>query len=572
MRKIAFFCFLLWWMGGNRVSAQVVSDEQYVYTIHLGTFPEVLPQDFASLRTLGFVYSQPIGRMVDVFMGGWNDEAAARKLIPTLQNMGFNASVRKLPVTQGKPVRVIQLEARRSTAPIAWEKYFVAESLHVLIANDIVKILSGPYESEAALNADLQRFRASGFPKAFPKTVNSAMLHEVTGFETGGVKRPAFRIDLAHPKRIASEAEPVTYDQPESVRLASKGGAHAVTPQEQGNAIIPQPEVRSNVRRSSARHLQEILKTLGYLSSGIDGYYGNMTAAAFAKAWAEHRQVNKYKVLANSPLFSQKTQSVILPLQRAIDELMSEPEAALSVLATATRPEAKAWRAYYLFMRQGPSPQVDQLMNEAIRAAFVDADPKRFPMFDFRARYTYPDLEQLLRHLFYVQVAAPKDPLGLPCWLFQRHGKLMNQILSEPVAQRNKWILSPCSDTYDWEYIRVLRVVMEDMSAGQEPSWQEVQGAESRWLQLMWLPQLIDVEEAQKAVAWAERLQQSVSGWKLRDPLLAHIGVAWQLAWFQSFILLEDYFMDQGFKPTEARALAAATLQALAQPWMKRFI
>ncbi len=561
--------------------AQTVADAQYVHTIHLGTFPEVMPRDFDQVRTMGFVYSQPVGRMVDVFLGGWDNEEAPRALLPTLRNMGYSASVRKLPVEQGQPVRVIQLGAERVTGPIAWEKYFAADQLNVLIANDVVKILAGPYDDETRLRADLAAFRKKGFPQAFAKTVNSALLHAVTSFETGGVKRPAFDIQL--PKsgersgKPTGEPEPMTYDAPvtydlpaASVEGTAKSGGP--TRYEAGAGLrVPVPEVRSNVKRSSARHLQETLKELGYLAAGIDGYYGRMTASAFEKAWAEHRQVQKYKVLSRTALFAER-QADELPLQRAIDLLGTDPAAAVPLLQRSTRPEAKAWLAYRLFVTQGPSPEVDRLMNEAIRAAFVGVDPSRFPSFDYRARYSYPELAQLLRHLFYVQVAAPKDRLALPCWLLQRHGKVMESVLTDPVAQRNEWYLSGCEDAGGWEYVRVLRTIMQDISAGQTGSAAERRAAASEWVRLLLLPATVADSEVKDAPAWTGRLATSVDGWGLRDPMLGEIAQAWKLAWYQSCVLLEDWFMDKGLSPEAARQHAAAALRALAQPWMKRFL
>lgn len=574
MRKIAVLCVALA-LYALPLFAQTMADAQYVHTIHLGTFPEVMPRDFDQVRSLGFVYSQPVGRMVDVFLGGWDNEEAPRQLLPTLRNMGYSASVRKLPVEQGQPVRVIQLGAERVTGPIAWEKYFVAERLNVLIANDVVKILAGPYDDEARLRADLAEFRKKGFPQAFAKTVNSALLHAVTSFETGGVKRPAFDIQLPKPGERpvvpAGEPEPTTYDQPAGAPVLVPKSAEPTTYGEASGIVVPEPEVRSNVKRSSARRLQETLKELGYLSSGIDGYYGRMTASAFAQAWAEHRQVQKYRILSRTALFAER-QAEELPLQRAIDLLDSDPAVAVPLLQRSTRPEAKAWLAYHLFVTQGPSPEVDRLMNEAIRAAFVGVDPSRFPSFDFRARYTYPEQVQLLRHLFYVQVAAPKDRLALPCWLLQRHGKVMESVLSDAVAQRNEWSLSGCEDVGGWEYVRVLRTIMQDMSAGQAGSPTERRAAESEWVRLVLLPTTVADADVKDAPAWTQRLESSVDGWGLRDPMLDEIAQAWKLAWYQSFVLLEDWFMNFGMSPEAARQHAAAALRALARPWMKRFL
>ncbi len=563
------FCAGLW-LYAMPLFSQAVADAQYVYTIHLGTFQEVLPRDFAQVRALGFVYSQPVGRMVDVFLGGWDDEAKPRQLLPTIVNMGYSASVRKLPVEQGQPVRVIQLGAERATGPIDWERYFVAEQLHVLLANDMVKVMAGPYADESALRADLAMFRKKGFAQAFAKTVNSALLHAVTSFETGGIKRPAFEIEL--PKRAArppdrdETAQPTTYDMPApAVEMRTKSAEP--TPYVSAS---PAPQIRSNVKRSSARWLQATLKELGYLSSGVDGYYGRMTAAAFERAWAEHRQVQKYRLLSRTPLFAERPAGGVR-LQEAVDRLGTDPDWAVPLLERSTRPEGRAWLAYHLFVTQGPSPQVDRLMNQAIREAFLDVDSKRFPSFDPRARYTYAELEQLLRHLFYVQVAAPKDRLALPCWLIQRHREWMERVLAGPVARANEWELSGCAEVGGWEPVLVLRTIMQDMAAGQVGSEAERRAAMSEWVKLLLLPRLVEGEAIADAVAWTQRLEQSVAGWALRDPLLAQIAQAWKLAWYQSFVLLEDWFMDQGLRPAEARQRAAAALRALAQPWMKRF-
>jgi len=44
-----------------------------------------------------------------------------------------------------------------------------------------------------------------------------------------------------------------------------------------------------------------------------------------------------------------------------------------------------------------------------------------------------------------------------------------------------------------------------------------------------------------------------------------------RLAYCQSQVRLEDYFLDQGFKSTEARQLALAALQAIVGVPLERF-
>jgi hypothetical protein len=42
--------------------------------------------------------------------------------------------------------------------------------------------------------------------------------------------------------------------------------------------------------------------------------------------------------------------------------------------------------------------------------------------------------------------------------------------------------------------------------------------------------------------------------------------------YFQSQVRLEDYFMDKGYKPKEAKALALAALHTLVAYHMQRFV
>jgi hypothetical protein len=85
-------------------------------------------------------------------------------------------------------------------------------------------------------------------------------------------------------------------------------------------------------------------------------------------------------------------------------------------------------------------------------------------------------------------------------------------------------------------------------------------------------PKTLNDKERESVENWHENLMKGVSNWSKKDPLTEQLGTAFQAMYFQSQVRLEDYFMDKGYKPKEAKALALAALHTLVAYHMQRFV
>ena len=124
----------------------------------------------------------------------------------------------------------------------------------------------------------------------------------------------------------------------------------------------------------------------------------------------------------------------------------------------------------------------------------------------------------------------------------------------------------------EWEEIKVLVSMAKDMNAGKTPAEASLTAAQSMQSRYYNSPAALADAEKQQAQAWATRLMDSLRSWSARDPLLAEIGASFKMMYYQSAVLLEDYYMNKGMNYTEASALATATLQALVGPYLERFV
>ncbi|NJL75439.1 MAG: hypothetical protein HC892_10840 [Saprospiraceae bacterium] len=182
-------------------------------------------------------------------------------------------------------------------------------------------------------------------------------------------------------------------------------------------ANLSVPRIRSNVKRRSVLDLQTTLKSIKAYTGSIDGWYGEGTADAFAQAANNNAQYKKYKLLSQyaNQLKSSTDKTTVSPLQTAINTLWEASEESYKVFTRSTQPLAKAYQAYWLFQKNGPSSGVNNLMNGAISAAFQGVNAANRPPLDPKATYAYNDLEQVIRHLVYIHRAQMTTQCRVGC-------------------------------------------------------------------------------------------------------------------------------------------------------------
>lgn len=535
---------------------------QNYFKIQVGTFLNAKQSDFEGLQSIGFVHAtEAQGDLYTVLVGGYDDRAAAERALSEVRNEGYaNAFIQEISPSAGQSIAIIQLATKSAQRDIDWETYTRVGELYALIEGSTVKVTTAPFPSLDAARLELNNIRAMGYEDAFAKSINSIYLHRITQFETG----------------LKSEYIPLTLDnRPSNPDITPYGdtGLGRRSPNEATPRTVAAPalpRIRTGVKRRSVLELQKVLKAKGFYKSSLDGYYGDGTSSAYETMLDNNRKLQKYMILAEymeSPMqFGTESR-----LQQAINDLPTDQDAERFVQSSA-RPVAQAYQAYLLYTSAGPNDRVNDLMNSAIRGAFVG---KRFaspPPFDYRATYAYDNLEQLLLHIHYIH-SAPGNEVAAPCWLFERHPREMTQVFERYASVATPdFPMQACDQFLSWPEVRLTQAIALDLNPDEALDQQKLaQGASLRAL-LFLTPQPLSNTDASDLDNWNNRLMTGLNGWAERDPMHEDIVTAFKVAYFQSQVRLEDYFMDKGFDEREAKPLALATLRTIVGYHLERFV
>ncbi len=547
------------------------------YTVKLGSFINPSPVDFDRVRSLGFLFTQAkSSNYTDVLMGGYTSRMEAQKVAQNLQSNSFNeAFVLEMNADGGQMVAAIQLKIENAAKPIDWSNYLKLDNLYVLLNGKQVKIVAGPYKDLAEAKTQLAHIKSMGFKDAFVKNVNNVLLHKVTSFETGGQKRPLIPLNFKDRKeqkgaRTASEnPELVSHSSNEQPPFSKSAGETKMISTAAYHFKAELPKIRSKIKRTSAYKLQEVLKNEGASQLGLDGYYGKKTSEAFTKIKSANRQLQKYKILSQFANFQAYEKAG--RLQSSIDDLWNHPAQAIRILKGFAEPLAKAYRAYFMFASGETGQEVNELMNAAVKEAFAAKKPVNLPQFDYTATYSYNDLNQLLLHLRYIYEISD-EKFSVPCWLFQKHPASALHAFGHSPTSGNGFRLQDCAGFWSWEDVQILHAIAKDLDTDHKMDDQKVADSRSALTRLYLAPNPPNEKEQKVLENWNSKLWKGLDGWALRDPLLAEINTALKIAFFQTEVLFEDYFMNQGFTAKEAKGLALAALKALTGNHLNRFV
>lgn len=592
IRIFSLFFFLFTAFVGN---AQDVPD----FTVQIGSFVNPKPVDFEQLSNLGFVYSiQRADSHTDVYLGGFTSDEAANKVVAKLKTQGYtNAFVSQLNTDAGTSETVIQLDTKTSGDKIDWEKYLKAGKVYVLLNGKEIKILSGGYASIESAKAQLANIKALGFQDAFVKNANNALLHEVGEFEAGGIaKKPLIPLDFTEKEVVLAnenakkEDAVTTYEEVsiivpkttepkkevEEKPVLTAKGATTATPTKAVNKEpafdfrAKMPDIRAKVKRTSALELQKVLKEEGTYKSSLDGYYGKGTREGYELALRTNRQLQKYSILAkymDIPAAEKPSGT----LQNSINNLWQDPTTALAELEKSKAPIAKAYRAYFLFATEGHSFEVNTLMNEAIKEAGSKDTRATLPIFDPYATYDYQDINQLLTHIRFIHETTRED-VNVPCWMFRRHPGTALKAFGEISGIKSSLSMQTCGGFWEWQEVQLLHAIASDLCTSGQTSEGKIANSQTELAQLYLAPESMGWNERKALMDWDESVWKGIDGWATRDPLLAEISTALKISYFQTYVLLEDFYMDEGFDEKDAKGLALATLKALVGHHFERFI
>ena len=534
---------------------------QQTHLVKVGTFLDAKRKDFAALQPLGFVHADKLDdRHYTVYVGEYTSQAKADAVAAQVRSKGYaNASV-IAHEPSGRQVVVIQIASLDAGDPVNWERFLPAGELYLNLKDDLLRLGIGLFASIGEARSRLPQVKAAGFPDAFIKKVDLAFLHKVTPFELGDVKR---------------ELIPLSFDE----QAKPSGPADAQSPPDTGAksvptkaATVPPPDIRSDIRRSSVIGLQSVLKAEGNYTASVDGYYGRATDQAYQQFMAKNPYMQRYRILAGNLDYSIET-GLDGSIQQAIYRLNADP-AAFQTLQNSDAPVAYGYLAYQLFVAQGPSMQVNNYMNEAIRRAYSSRSQDKELPFDPKSAYAYPNLEQLLLHLSYIH-SAPGNRYAMPCWLFERHPQEMARAQTAFTDYASDdFMVQACDPFVQWEEVRMMLAVADDL--GGRPVLQnqeQLRFNASRRAKLYLIDKPITEKEMMESVQnWNKELMSNLDAWANRDPLHKDLMLAFKATYYQSQVRLEDFYMNKGYPQHQANILALATLHTLVSYQLERFV
>lgn len=580
---------------------------QDYYTALLGTFVEVKPQDFGKARELGFVYTLPVeGNLTQVYVGRYTTPQAADEAVAALRRVGFDqATTQQGTYAKSAEVPVIQIATRYTNRPIQWEELTKAGNLNVMLDNTAIKVMTGTFPDVATAKAELPNIQALGFVDAFVKMVPIAQLLPVSPIATG-IKAELIPLNLAPPNTPAKASAPPTPTPlptamgndatipaaiPQAPTLpttpstpptpktpvvpattpSSPPTPPAVTPSVVAVPVPPKPvelpAIRSNIKRNAVLELQKVMKSRGHYNGSLDGYYGTGTQTAYDQMASQDKGVQKYRALSTffAPLFSAVQPDA---LQNAINTLPYDANAPLAI-ERSNLAVAKGYRAYQLFTTLGPSQQVNDLMNGAIKEAYIGTTVST-SAFNYNATYAYQDLQQLLLHLHFLH-AAPTNAYQLPCWLADKHPAATQKALGQMGAMSQQLRQATCDPFAQWPEVQLLQSIALDMTPAAWKQSDQLQAAANKRYELYLRKNALSVTEATLLENWHKSLWLNIDKWALQDPFLMETATTLRFAYFQCLVRVEDHYMDQGLSPSEARTLGIAVVRVITQVPLGRF-
>ena len=555
------------------------TNPNYVYTIHIGAFEKAQVSDFDDIRSIGYVYGYPLrDNLMQIFLGGYDSRNAARKVLPNVQASGYpDAYVMRRAFDEGDEVVTVQIGMKKAGEELDYGNFMKAGTIYISQTNNEVRILTGQYMNEEVAQQRAIQLKRIGFKDAFVKTINTVELVKVTEFETGGtvaIDDIVAVVDTPKGEAVKPKKTPKSYDVlfkkttnkskgqatvPDDVPTNYENTSKRIEIPVKKETAVVLPKIRVKVKRTSAIELQKVLKAEGAYKKSLDGYYGKGTAKAYAIIKKQNRQVKKYLLLSNLMDSEENSSLKTSRLQTIINKVLDEPHDANSLLKAESSPLAKVYRAYILFQSEGEQAEVDRLMNGAIQQAFKKKKLKNAPRFDFSAKYSYQDLGQLLKHLNYVH--AVSGDAEVPCWIFSQHP--IEAANAFATGGENLRMQNCGGDFMSWEETKLLKAIAEDLDPAYGLDKKQQAAYTSKRARLFIAPQKLTGADAKEALIWHKTLWTEMEKWGNADPIHDQRVVALKVAYFQSQVRIEDYFMNKGYTYKEAKPLAMSVLQTI---------
>ena len=536
----------------------LVAQNSQLYTIQIGTYVNPKAADFMALQSLGYVYAEPFeGNFSKVFLGEFANEAAANNTLYAVKNNGYGAFLTQKVIT-GKPEAIIvQITTKRRGQTIDWASLNTVGKLYTVLTDpNRIKIVTGPFATIDMARKRIVEMQQLGFKDAFVKTINTGLLHAVNAFEMGITP---IQGDLN------AAVEVIINDKNIPERYGSNS-AKIITAQNvlENTTSNTAPTIRPLIKRTAALDLQKVLKEAAYFNGSLDGFYGKATEAGYQNFVANDFQYKKYAFLIDY-FATQKINPTASGLQLTLNNLLTNPPRSLQELNATQLPLTKAYRAYWLLANNGKLTEINQLMNAAISETFADKKIKNAPPFDFNATYSYEDITQFILHLRYLHAAPKNSAYGIPCWLFEQHPTETYAAFTSKskFASFTNTKIATCTNFDEWPAIKMMQTMLLDLAPS---SFTSEQVAKKTSLQtarnfLYLFPKKLSPAQKKATDQWLIDFWKQLEASGETYPVLGKNLATLKILFFQSQVVLEDYFMNKEFTPDAAEGLALSVLK-----------
>lgn len=111
-----------------------------------------------------------------------------------------------------------------------------------------------------------------------------------------------------------------------------------------------------------------------------------------------------------------------------------------------------------------------------------------------------------------------------------------------------------------WSEVKILKTILSEMNGG-----------DSKTRSLKFDDKSLSNIRSKELKQWNESLWTNLTGWSKRDPMHAEVATVLKVAFFQTQVRIEEYFIEKGKKPEVARLHAIATLKAMVGKDLERF-
>lgn len=566
-------------------------NKKNVAVIQIATLEPNNPIQWSKYTALGTLYAIPYADKVKLTVGIYNDLETAKKHLPNIHKQGFpDAFVRSVHPAFLHAIGAFEKGEKMKDISASYQLEPSQRGKTVALGKN--QLPSAPAQTTAG------GVRATTTAKGVPSTVPSSAVPQEYNFNTAQPNTPTpilaptstptagdFTATSANPTKVGYQAPqsrtfaygntPPSTETTATPEWSPKGietGIPSAVPSSYnygtsgGNPNATQ-NVRTAFSRRSVVELQRVLKAENIYQGPTDGFYNAATVQAYVAAKQSNPELARYQLFTQHQ--GKNATGMTNPLLNTINRLGDDASAA-NALVTNQHPLAKAYQAYQLLVARGSSNEVNNLMNTAIQGAFSGRTITFVPPFDYRATYAYNDMNQLILHLNYIHSALGTD-YPVPCWLARRHPKEMANVQAVYQAVPDAQLpLQSCDAFSDWEDVQLLQNIAAGIGVNTPASSALIQAATQR-SRLYEGSATVEAAQQQQLENWVTTLWGNLTTWGNQDPLHQQLVKAMRIAFFETEVTLEDYYLSKGNTPEQARALALATEHTLVMPYLGRF-